>query len=85
MVRFAFKTHNFFQKKRDAYNALTSYMLTCLNQHKAALAEWSKAILQPQFFVRKLNSKVDYSWNEHGFKFYLRTFIWDISLADKSL
>jgi len=26
--------------------ALRSYMLTCLNQHSAAVAEWSKAVLR---------------------------------------
>jgi len=31
--------------------ALRFYMLACLNQHSAALAEWSKAVLRLRIFT----------------------------------
>jgi len=47
--RGCFSLHNDSQKCTNGGEnrlALCSYMLTCLNQHSAAVAEWSKAVLR---------------------------------------
>jgi len=46
--------------------ALRSYMLTCLNQHIAAVAEWSKAVLRLRIAATSIPVYIT-GWCGHGF------------------
>jgi len=55
--------------KNDAFGIQTHqlfYMLTCLNQHRAAVIEWSKAVLHIWTAATSIPRYVS-DWCGHGF------------------
>jgi len=60
---------------------LRSYRLTCLNQHSAAVAEWSNAVLRLRIAATSIPVYVS-GWCGHGYEFHSQSFLLTYPKAD---